>query len=307
VGQTKRYAINGNNEKIKFTVFNETIIEFDYNFTLSTLNLFNLTIETQNSSSDKSYIRITGLDLTSQDQTKTVYMDRILNGTGLCIKDLEIASISEISGTCTSSDETWLACPATTALYNCSLINNNTQYKITGLRHSGVQEQSTYCGDSVCNGGESCSSCSTDCGSCSTTGGSSGGGGGGGGLGGGGIAVTYTCPDWSPCGPDNKQTRVCTPNIGTKTKTETRSCVYAPPATPTTKGETANTTSTAAGTPLTNATTTTPGLGGITGAAVTNVEGVKPNTWVAIEIIILIVTIGLFVYLKIRTPPKKER
>ncbi len=38
-----------------------------------------------------------------------------------------------------------------------------------------------FCGDGICDSGESCSSCSIDCGTCSTGGSSSGGGGGGGG------------------------------------------------------------------------------------------------------------------------------
>ncbi|MEK6811473.1 MAG: hypothetical protein AABX96_03120 [Nanoarchaeota archaeon] len=48
-----------------------------------------------------------------------------------------------------------------------------------------VEGQGYFCGDSLCNGVETCSSCSSDCGACSSTsgsGGSSGGGGGGGGV-----------------------------------------------------------------------------------------------------------------------------
>lgn len=37
----------------------------------------------------------------------------------------------------------------------------------------------SLCGDGICNGGETCSTCSADCGSCPSTGGSGGGGGGG--------------------------------------------------------------------------------------------------------------------------------
>jgi hypothetical protein len=63
-------------------------------------------------------------------------------------------------------------------------VDNETKYKVSGLSHSGIKEQTTKCGDGSCNGGESCSSCSSDCGACpaAPSGGSSGGGGGGGGA-----------------------------------------------------------------------------------------------------------------------------
>ena len=91
-----------------------------------------------------------------------LYFDRILNGTGICIKDAAISSINEISSGCNGTSEIWLACPGTNSTRNCSL--NGSQYKVQGLSHSGVKEQSTFCGDGTCNGAETCSSCSNDCG-----------------------------------------------------------------------------------------------------------------------------------------------
>jgi cysteine-rich repeat protein len=60
-------------------------------------------------------------------------------------------------------------------------------YKCTGQPSICTISPNNYCGDGICNNGETCSTCSQDCGTCQTTntptssGGSSGGGGGGGG------------------------------------------------------------------------------------------------------------------------------
>lgn len=151
------------------------ILEFDFNFSVGDFNLGKLLIEKQTNDSLFSYLLINGLDLTSQNKTKTIYLEKRLNGTGLCIKDAEITLVSEISETCAGANEFWITCPGTTGDYSCEL--SGSKYKISGLKHSGVKEQATYCGDSTCNGAESCSSCSSDCGVCpSPNTGSSGGG-----------------------------------------------------------------------------------------------------------------------------------
>ncbi|OGJ20889.1 hypothetical protein A3K73_09305 [Candidatus Pacearchaeota archaeon RBG_13_36_9] len=200
---------------IKLNLNNKTILEFNFTFTY-TLNSSNLSLSSTNEApnaiptspgagggwayggknklnlqmlnitlnsneSDKSYMIVQGIDLTSQNNTKTAYLARVLNGTGICIKDQEITLISEVSETCTGENETWISCPGTSSSYACKLIENGTRYKISGLSHSGIKEQLTYCGDAVCNGGETCSTCSKDCGVCPAPKGGDGGGGGGGG------------------------------------------------------------------------------------------------------------------------------
>lgn len=81
-----------------------------------------------------------------------------------------------------SSTRTWSISPTTTYI---------GQVKITFLgTYSGTEKAGAYttfsttdtssCGDAVCNGTESCSTCPTDCGICATTTGGGGGGGGGG-------------------------------------------------------------------------------------------------------------------------------
>jgi len=141
---------------IKLNENDNPLIEFEFNLTEEQINLANLFIEKQDNESSYSYMLIRGLDLTSQNQTKTVYLDRILNGTGVCIKDEELSSIDEISGTCKGTNEVWVPYNSSNKGYNCSLVNNDTQYKISGLKHSGIKEQETYCGDGIVNGNEEC-------------------------------------------------------------------------------------------------------------------------------------------------------
>jgi len=169
--------------EVEFYDGNETVLDFDYNFSLSPLNLAELMIEKQNNESSYGYAIVGGLDLSSQNRTKTVYVDRLISSTGVCIKDEEVSSIEEITDSCSNNRETWVKCDGTNSQYSCEFNSTLNKYKISGLNHSGVKEQPTYCGDGSCNGGESCSSCSGDCGECSSNnGGSSGSSSGGGSL-----------------------------------------------------------------------------------------------------------------------------
>lgn len=177
--------INLSTNVLEFKIGNSPLISFEFNLTNSPLNFANIFIEKQPANSSFAYMIIKGLDLTSQNRTKTVYLNSILNGTGICIKDSELTSINELSDSCTGSNEFWLKCPSANGDYLCNMTENNTIYQISGLKHSGVKEQANYCGDGICNGGESCSSCLSDCGVCPSApvGSSSGGGGRGGGGG----------------------------------------------------------------------------------------------------------------------------
>ena len=138
-------------ERISFKEENSIVLEFDYNFSKQSLNLLNITIEKQNSTETKGFIRITGLDLTSQNKTKTVYMNRIdANANRICIVDSEILAINEISNGCNGADEVSLICDGVKrGNYTCTL--NNSKYKIEGLRHSAAIEY-TY-SDSGNDGG----------------------------------------------------------------------------------------------------------------------------------------------------------
>ncbi len=189
------------------------LVEFNYNFTNETkLDFSNISYE-KNINNDTGSVIISGITLPERE-TKTLYVDNVNNLTTLCIKDAEITSISQISSLCNGADEYGIKCPGTADndKYNCTFTDEtNSTFKITGLDHSGIQQQS-YCGDGACNSGESCSSCPADCGTCSqpptTTAGGSGGGGGGGRSSAYTCNMDWECGEWSAC--DGKwQTREC--------------------------------------------------------------------------------------------------
>ena len=115
---------------------------------------------------------------------------------------------------------------------DCILISNTNgviKFEVPEFSSYEISE-GEYCGDSICNNGESCSSCSGDCGGCSGSGGGGGGGSGGGGGGGGGggfipprrnlsgnlsVGQNSSCVErwiceqsWSEC-LNGKQTKEC--------------------------------------------------------------------------------------------------
>jgi hypothetical protein len=150
------------NSTVRMEAGNKTILEFVPG---SPVNLADVFIEKQGSLSGFSYILIKGISL-PENLTKAAYAERILNGTGVCIKDAEISSIQDISPDCRGKGEVWTPCPGAKDSYICEIVENDTRYKISGLRHTGIREQESYCGDLLCNGVENCTSCSADCGDC---------------------------------------------------------------------------------------------------------------------------------------------
>ena len=194
---------------IKIKNNNKTIVEFAFNFSNNSLDLRNISIDIQyNASNGMTIINVKGLPIIG---TKTLYVDNMNNLTTLCIKDAEITSITQISSLCNGQNEFGISCPGTanSGKYNCTFADeSNTTFKIIGLTHSGIQQQS-YCGDGVVNSGESCSNCPSDAGNCpSSGGGSSGGGSGGGGTAGFVCNMEWECSGWSEC-INGQQTREC--------------------------------------------------------------------------------------------------
>lgn len=144
---------------------NTKIFFFNYNFSLSPLNFDKIFVYSQEENDSYSYLIVSGLNLTLQNKTKTLILDRILNGTGVCLKDSFVSNLTDISKDCDLENEIFLLCPGVVQNYSCE-INSDEKYVISGLNHSGVKEMETFCGDGICNGEETCLSCPTDCGSC---------------------------------------------------------------------------------------------------------------------------------------------
>ncbi|RLE38902.1 hypothetical protein DRJ17_02615 [Candidatus Woesearchaeota archaeon] len=134
------------------------IVRFDFNFSKNeTLNLADISIKVQNSTSTIGSVIVRGLDLSSQSVKKSIYVDIIdTNKTSVCIKDEEVSSLTQISDGCNDTNEYYIICPGTSGDYSCALSTNDTQYKVSGLVHSAVKQQCTESWS--CTSWSSCSS-----------------------------------------------------------------------------------------------------------------------------------------------------
>jgi hypothetical protein len=109
-----------------------TKVSFDHDFS-TVLNLKNIELRKQSSSSNFGYIIIDGIT-----DEKEAYIERIRNSTSVCIRDKKTNSISEFSENCNDSDETLLGCPGNKDGFTCSIISN--LIKVKGLEKSAVAE-----------------------------------------------------------------------------------------------------------------------------------------------------------------------
>jgi hypothetical protein len=148
--------------KIVFLDGSKPVVECNFDFTNTTLNLTNVTIE-RNLNGIGS-VAVKGLQC---QNTKKIYVDRIANVSYLCIKDAEISSVAEISSNCTGANETLIQCNGTytNGNYSCSFISQMNKYNVTGLKNSGIKEQPT-CNDGIKNGAETGVDCGGSCTAC---------------------------------------------------------------------------------------------------------------------------------------------
>jgi len=113
---------------------NKTIIEFELNFSSTPLDLFNIEIKKQSSTSDFGYLIIEGIAT-----NKTVKVDKLdSNSTSVCIKNSSVSSINSVSDDCDDSDEYIVPCPGTNGSFICSI--SGSQFIISGLENSAVME-----------------------------------------------------------------------------------------------------------------------------------------------------------------------
>ena len=123
--QTKKIEIKDNTT---------TIIEFDYNFNYSELNLKNIYIEKQPSGSKFGYLIVEGINA-----TKKFVIDKInSSSTKICVRSKAVTSISDLSSDCSSSAETKLDCPESFGELSCNILNN--KFEVSGLTNSAVKE-----------------------------------------------------------------------------------------------------------------------------------------------------------------------
>lgn len=117
----------------------DTIATFNFDFDTSILDLTNITLM-ESSEPSRGQLFIYGLDL--KGTTKTVYLLNNSNSfNGVCVKDREIAAISEITDSCNATDEFKVKCDGTAnASHTCVYQSDIQKYRITGLQHSGLQQ-----------------------------------------------------------------------------------------------------------------------------------------------------------------------
>ena len=152
------------------------LIEFDHNFASSSkLDLSNFSLKEDTkvvNGESKSVVVVSGISLAS-GETKTVYLDILLDKNGICIRDEEISNSHEITNDCSGSSEVEIGCDGSDQNeYSCTKNSTLNKYKITGLQFSGIGEEecteSWSCTSySTCSGGTQTRTC-TDSNSCGT-------------------------------------------------------------------------------------------------------------------------------------------
>lgn len=122
-------------QKLEILENNKTIVETEINFSEEIgFDFTEIILKKQEDSSNAGYLIINGLNA-----TKTVRADRLNNNSeSVCIKDLEVNEISEISSDCNSTNESLVECPGSLGNFTCAI--SGTKFIITGLTHSAILE-----------------------------------------------------------------------------------------------------------------------------------------------------------------------
>lgn len=133
--ETKNYS---NDEYlVEFMDEDENIIlSFDYDFEDDpALNLKNIYLEKQRSSSDLGYLIVDGL----VDINKTFLVEKISSDSSyVCVKDKEILDIDDFSDRCAGSKEYWVRCPGNSSKFRCIVQGNF--FSVSGLKNSAIKE-----------------------------------------------------------------------------------------------------------------------------------------------------------------------
>lgn len=190
-------------QTVEFKQQSSTLVEFDLNFSLYSLNLSKIVMEKQSGNDTGFAIFNIGNISLPEDFTKTIYIDKLnLSQNGICIKDAEITSIDEVSSSCTSENEHKIECDGTLQDgYNCAYIASNSNYAVSGLKNSGVKqieyEQAATSSETTS------SSTSSNSGSGSSSGGS--------------CKENWECSEWPVC-QNKSQFRTCYDKNNCKTE-----------------------------------------------------------------------------------------
>ena len=135
-------SILGGTLPVEITDNGTKILGFGYDFSRGALDFSEITITKGIGPDGEAYATVAGIDPGAIAGTKTLYL---LNASGafshVCIKDTEgVVDVGQISGTCSGEGETLVPCTgADTGGHACTA--NGTTLAITGLVHSGVEQQ----------------------------------------------------------------------------------------------------------------------------------------------------------------------
>lgn len=126
-----------NKIKIKDKLSFKYVIEFEYNFSESELDLKNINLYSGNNNGT-NYLIVKNLYLANN--TKTLTLQKNINSEYVCIKDSSVNNINEISQNCNQENEYLLKCDGLKQYdqYVCNILD--TTYIISGLKHSAVKE-----------------------------------------------------------------------------------------------------------------------------------------------------------------------
>lgn len=210
---------------------NTTRIIFVYNFS-NPLNLKNISIEKQPSSSNFSYLIVSGLDT-----QKIIFLNKINPySSQVCIKNAHIDNILELSNNCNQIGEKIIECPGQNSSFSCQIVNN--MFVISGLTSSAAREmlpiviQPPACiSNWSCTNWNSCASSTqsrtcTDINNCNSSNNQ--------------LVYSQTCTtpcvsawqcnNWTACTKNNTQTRLCTDENNCTNKTNkppiSQACKY---------------------------------------------------------------------------------
>ena len=168
-------SLEVNNSNVIFLKNSRKIVEFIHNFSLSKINLTEITI-LEKKDNNLSKILVGGINL-SLGQKKTIFLDISGNRTkfgSLCIKDLEVSNFSQMSLNCSLSDEVYIhKIPSNEGNVSVSFTNSsNTNIRVSGLSNSLVSQMCSenwkYSNFSECQDGRQVAGFSVDLNSCGT-------------------------------------------------------------------------------------------------------------------------------------------
>lgn len=132
----KKQKISGK-KLVELKLEKEKIVELTHDFDKSDLSE-DMIIEIQKEGSKKGATIVKNIKL-EKDETKSIYVKDISASIDtVCIKDMEIDNIYQISNTCEGNNEYLITCPGSIEKYTCSI--EGDKYKIDGLRYSAAIE-----------------------------------------------------------------------------------------------------------------------------------------------------------------------